>query len=62
TVAQDAKAPFAKPSKLMTHWLPLSIHRDYPLLLMYLLVVALLIGTLLFAVRLTDFRRERMEE
>jgi mono/diheme cytochrome c family protein len=62
TVITDVKAPFAKPSKLRTPWLPLSISRDYPLLLMYLGVVALLIGILLFAVRLNDFRRNGSEE
>lgn len=56
-VATDApKGPFAKPGKLQTVYLPLSVSRDYGLLIAYLMTVALLVMLLLFAVRLKSFQ------
>lgn len=51
----DSKAPFAKPSKLQPYYRPLSLSRNYLVFLVYLFVVALLISTLVFAVRLKSF-------
>ena len=50
------KAPFAKPGKLMPKYLPLSIQRDYGFFISFLIVVALLIVVLLFAVHVRNFQ------
>lgn len=51
-VVADTKAPFAKPGKRQTMYKPLSLQTDYWLFAGYLLVVGLLAGVLLLAVRL----------
>jgi cytochrome c551/c552 len=53
----DLKGPFVKPSHLQTVYTPLSLKNDYGLIVTYLLAVALLIGILLFAVRLRSFQQ-----
>ena len=50
------KAPFAKPGKLMPKYLPLSIQKDYGFFISFLIVVALLIVVLLFAVHVRNFQ------
>lgn len=57
-VSADTKAPFAKPVKQQTGYIPLSIKKDYMLFIGYLLSVALLIGVLLFVVKLKSFRQQ----
>ncbi|MDF2382492.1 cytochrome c [Nostoc ellipsosporum NOK] len=49
---KESDAPFVKPSKLETHYLPPSLQRDYGMFLIYLMAVGLLIGLLLFIVRM----------
>jgi cytochrome c551/c552 len=58
-VLSDTKAPFAKPTNLITMYRPLSITRDYVLLISYLAVVLLLIGILLLAVQLKSLQNQR---
>jgi cytochrome c551/c552 len=55
TLTADTKAPFVKPGKKMTPYLPLSIAKDYRVFIIYLAVVALLIAVLLFVVRINNF-------
>ena len=62
TVAVDAKAPFVKPARLTTSYQPLSLTKDYAVFLIYLVVVALLIVTLLFAVSATKLRQKAQNE
>jgi cytochrome c551/c552 len=52
------KAPFKKPGKLTPAYVPLSIEKDWEFLLSYLLVVVVLIGVLLFAVRVRNLGRD----
>lgn len=51
-----AKGPFAVPSKLQTIYRPLSLHKDYGAVIAYLLAVGLLVGILLFVVRLKSIQ------
>jgi mono/diheme cytochrome c family protein len=62
TVVTDSKAPFAKPGKMQTAYLPLSIAKDYNLFIVYLAVVALLIAILLLAVRINDLQPKADEQ
>jgi len=55
TVTVNNKAPFAKPSKLQPYYRPLSFTRDYLIFSVYFFAVALLIFTLLLAVRSKAF-------
>ncbi len=55
------KAPFAKPTQLQTAYKPLSLHDNYGFFIAYLIVVALLVVGLLFAVEVKIFER-RMNE
>lgn len=48
------QAPFAKPGKRMPAYLPLSIQHDYGFLISFLIVVALLIIVMLFAVQVSE--------
>jgi cytochrome c551/c552 len=52
------KKPFAKPGKLKPNYLPLSIQKDYRFFISFMLVVALLILVLLFAVQVRDFDKD----
>jgi cytochrome c551/c552 len=56
TVASDNTAPFVKPGKQVTPYLPLSLTTDAGLFAGYIFVVFLLVMTLLFAVRLQKLR------
>ncbi len=56
---EAAAAPFEKLSRLQTPYQPVSLSRDYPLLIGYLLAVVLLMLGLLFVVRYTDLLRQR---
>lgn len=49
---KESDAPFVKPSKLETHYLPPSLQRDYGMFLIYLMAVGLLVALLLFIVRM----------
>lgn len=49
-------APFKKPGKLQPNYLPLSIKKDYAFLISFIVLVALLIGVLLFAVHVRDLK------
>lgn len=51
------KAPFAKPGKKLPNYIPLSITRDYGFFISYLVAVCVLIGVLLFAVRVSNLNR-----
>ena len=55
TVSVDTKKPFAKPTKLEPYYRPLSLSRDYLIFIVYFFAVALLIFTLLLAVRSKAF-------
>ena len=57
TVVTDTKVPFAKPGMKLYPYTPLSVTKDYGVFAVYIIVVVVLIMTLLFAVRLKDFRR-----
>jgi cytochrome c2 len=48
------KTPFSKPGKLQPNYLPLSIRKDYGFFISYVVVLALLIAVLLFAVQVRD--------
>jgi mono/diheme cytochrome c family protein len=61
-VTVDTKTPFAKPTKKMQGYLPLSIHEDYDLLIGYLFVVLLLILSLLFGVRAKSLQHHAEQE
>lgn len=52
----DTKAPFAKPRKLQTAYKPISLSKDWPVFAGFLVLVALLIGTLLFAVQVNEYK------
>jgi nitrate reductase gamma subunit len=56
TVAADSKAPFARPGKMQTAYLPLSLVKNSGLFIVYMGVVALLIGILLLVVRMNDLQ------
>ena len=58
TVVADTKAPFAKPGKKQTPYVPLSIVSDYRIFIVYLAVVFLLIAILLLAVRINSLQLE----
>lgn len=58
-VATDTKAPFAKPTKLMTEYRPISLDKDYLLVIAYIFSVLLLIGTLLLAVYFKSMKNKR---
>lgn len=49
---KESDAPFVKPSKLETYYLPPSLQRDYGMFLIYLMAVGLLVALLLFIVRM----------
>lgn len=55
-VAVEPRGPFAKPGKLRTAYLPLSLSRDSMLVVAYLMMVVLLVMLLLFAVRLKNLQ------
>jgi cytochrome c553 len=57
------KAPFSKPGTLKPNYLPLSIQKDYNFFISFLIVVALLIIVLLFAVQVNQsaYRKEKSE-
>lgn len=57
TVNQNEQPPFAKPSKKMTHYFPLSIQKDYGFFIGYFSVVMILVLALLFAVQSNSFQR-----
>jgi cytochrome c2 len=48
------KAPFKKPGRLAPAYVPLSLEKDWEFFVSYLLVVIVLIGVLLFAVRVRN--------
>ena len=54
---EEAKAPFATPSKLRPNYTPLSI-KNYGFFLSWFAIIALLIGVLLFAVQLKEYERK----
>jgi cytochrome c551/c552 len=56
TVITDMKAPFAKPGKRQTAYIPLSVVKNYGLFLSYLAVVFLLIAILLLVVRVNSLQ------
>lgn len=56
TIVTDTKAPFARPGKKQTAYVPLSIVNDSRVFMVYLTVVALLITILLFAVRVKNLQ------
>jgi cytochrome c551/c552 len=62
TVVTDSKAPFAKPGKRQTPYVPLSIEKDYGLFIVYLGAVALLIAILLLAVRIHNLQPKAEEQ
>lgn len=63
TRAVDASAaPFKKPGKKMVNYIPLSVTRDYAFFVVYLILVACLVGALAFAVRSNNFRRQLKEQ
>jgi hypothetical protein len=53
----NEEVPFAKPSKKMTPYVPLSIQKDYGFFIGYLAVVTILILALLFTVQAKNFQR-----
>ena len=59
---EEAKAPFAKPSKLRPAYTPLSISNDYAFFIGFLAIVGLLIAVLLFAVQLKQYDRKHQSE
>ena len=59
---EEAKAPFAKPSKLRPAYTPLSISNDYAFFIGFLAIVGLLIAVLLFAVQLKQYDRKHPSE
>jgi cytochrome c2 len=58
SVPTGSETPFAKPGKKVYPYTPLSLSKNYGLFVSYGIVVFLLVMTLLFVVRLTDFRRK----
>jgi hypothetical protein len=56
TVIIDKSAPFAKPGKMETLYHPLSLEKNYVFFIIYLGLVALLIMSLLLAVRVKEFK------
>ncbi len=56
------EAPFAKPTEQKTHYKPLTLQKDYVFFIAYLVVVAILISVLVFAVHLKSFQRKKLEE
>lgn len=50
------KVPFAKPAKWQPNYLPLSIQKDYGFFISFLIVVGVLIGVMLFAVHVSNFK------
>jgi cytochrome c2 len=50
--------PFARPSKQLTHYIPLSLEKDWLVFVAYIVIVILLIGALLFAVRTNEFKNK----
>jgi cytochrome c551/c552 len=62
TVVKDSKAPFAKPGKKQTLYVPLSLEKDYVLFIGFLAVVALLIAILLVVVRITNLQPKTEEQ
>lgn len=55
------KAPFAKPGKKKTGYIPLTIQNDYMFFILYLMAVGLLIAVLLFAVNLKHYHHKMQE-
>ena len=53
---EEDKAPFATPSKLRPNYTPLTVH-NYGFFIAFFSLVALLIVVLLFAVRVTEYKR-----
>jgi mono/diheme cytochrome c family protein len=53
----EEKAPFAKPSKLRPAYTPLAFH-NYEFFIVFLSLVALLIGVMLFAVQVKEYERK----
>ena len=54
--AEEETAPFAKPSKLRPNYTPLTA-KNYGFFIAFLSTVAVLIGTLLFAVQVKEYER-----
>lgn len=52
-------APFAKPFKLRPNYTPLSLQKDYPVFIAFLVAVALLILALLFAVKTSQYAESK---
>ena len=53
---EEEKAPFAKPSRLRPNYTPLT-SKNYGFFIAFLSVITLLIGTLLFAIRVKEYER-----
>ncbi len=53
---EEVTAPFSTPSKLRPAYQPLGVH-DYGFFIAFLSIVALLVGVLLFAVRVKEYER-----
>jgi cytochrome c551/c552 len=62
TVITESKAPFAKPGKRQTAYLPPSLVKHSGLFIIYLGIVALLIATLLLVVRMNDLQSKADEQ
>lgn len=60
--ANESDAPFAKPGKRKSNYLPLTIQKDYWFFIGYLLTVGMLIITLLLVVQLKGFKNKHLNQ
>ena len=56
--ASTDQAPFAKPGRKPENYKPLSLQKDYGIFFGFLIVVGLLIASLLFAVRVNEYKNK----